>query len=91
MRRVINVTGRSGHTDTIYRSDADLKAGERLEKGEVKEKDARKVFDTLMADSRGAMVPFAVAPDGSIEEMKKFDPKVQEIAFVAKIAGGASE
>lgn len=92
MRRVINVTGSSGHTDVFYRTNEDLKKGEKLEKGEVSETDARIIFERLMQGDRESggrkRVPFAVAADSTITELKKFDPEAQEITFVSQIAGG---
>ena len=78
MRRTIHVLGTSGHVDTVYRTDSDLKKGETLEAGEVTEAEARKVFSQLMHEGR---VPFAVEKTGD-REMKKFEPKVKEVLVV---------
>lgn len=85
MQRSIHVTGKSGHTDTLYRTDEDLRKGEVLQQGEVDEAAARAVFDQIRAEGR---VPFAVEEGKAERELKSFDPKVQETLVVSPIAGG---
>lgn len=91
MQRVISVTGKSGHETTLYRTDADLAAGERLGRDEKTEDEARAVFFRIMSSNvHGGpkRVPFAVEADKSLRELKEFDPNAQEITFVSQIAGG---